>query len=71
MKLPTKIERLEAELKHAKLTEKFLAAKEDGKLTKKMKVDYRAATQDWRDNYRQATGAGAQPATVSSKASKS
>jgi len=71
MKLPTKIERLEAELKYAKLTEKHLATKAAGKLTKKMKDDYREATQDWRDNYRQPTGAGAQPATVSAKASKS
>lgn len=60
----TKIQRLEAELKLAKLEDKFVQAKEAGKLTTKMKNDLRAARADYRFNYRAAPAAGAQPATV-------
>lgn len=67
----TKVERLEAELKLAKLEDKFVAAKADGKVTPKMKTDLRAARQDYRNNYRTPAAAGAQPATVNAKASKS
>ena len=65
----SKVERLEAELKLAKLEEKFVAAKAEGKVTPKMKTELRATRQDYRDNYRVSTGTGAQPATIETKVS--
>ena len=65
----TKVEKLEAELKLAKLEQKFVEAKEAGKVSDKMKLEVRAARQDFRDNFRGTPAAGAQPATVGAKVS--
>ena len=65
----TKVEKLEAELKLAKLEQKFVEAKDSGKVTNKMKLEVRAARQDYRDNFRTAAAAGAQPKTISGKVS--
>jgi hypothetical protein len=67
--MPTKVEKLEAELKLEKLEQKFVEAKAAGKVTDKMKHEVRAARQDFRDNYRSPAAAGASPKTVSGKVS--
>lgn len=68
----TRIEKLEAELKLAKLEDKLVQAKAGGKkASPKLKIQVREARRDYRDNYRTAAAAGAQPATVSTKAVKS
>ena len=61
----TEVERLEAELKLAKIGEKFRAAKADGTLTRKMKNELRAGRQDYRDNYRVSPeGTAVNPGTI-------
>lgn len=65
----TKVEKLEAELKLAKLEQKFVEAKAADKVTPKMKSEVRAARQHYRENYRTAPAAGAQPDTVGAKVS--
>lgn len=64
----TRVEKLEAELKLAKLEDKFVLAKTEGKVTPKMKHAVREARQDFRDNYRSAPIVVVNPATVVSGA---
>jgi hypothetical protein len=61
-----KVERLEAELKLAKLEDKFVKAKEAGKVTQKMKLDMREARRDFRSKYRPQVNVN--PATIGTKA---
>jgi len=64
--MPSKVERLEAELRLAKQEEKFVQAKTAGKVTMKMKLDLRAARQDFRENFRD--NVTVSPGTVGSSA---
>ena len=63
MELSDRVERLEAELKLAKLEDKLVAAKEEGKLTDKLKLQVREARREFRLKYREQVAV--QPGTVS------
>lgn len=62
--MTTEIERLEAELSLAKTCEKFRKAKAEGKATRKMRHDLRAARQHYRENFRVGGPGTVQPATI-------
>lgn len=47
---------LEEQLKLAKLERKFRKAKEDGKVTTKLKLEVRAARRNYRENFRHLEG---------------